>query len=423
MSSTRLDSQNTTGHALIGIMIASCLYGVTALQIWHYFRSYNDRFLIRAMVMALAFVTLHHSGGRRLIPPYSVLGIGFELASMHAIYHRVVVNPGNPGTFAWTDLASIPLTVGVLSSSVARLLNIYLRLVFVLSYTCSMPYEFICLAIKGIGSPHRYWALYLLIAKRAPLLIGLAITATIRVRPGELSSIGDSIFTIVWAFECLRSDSQTVTLASLSFLIASDVISTLVLSYYLHICRSGVKKTDTLINRLILYTINNGALTTAASIAVMIFLTSHSLIYYVIYMTVAHCSGSLRFDCDVTLTLCCSTVYIGSLLSTLNSRDQIVNSRKHITIDTVELGSLQFANGWIASTNAGTNATKAGEIKVTRMVNVGVWDTGLTQLYKTPVQVLVETQVESEDPNRDRKSSVEIRQAAGGSQPDIQINQ
>ncbi|ESK87024.1 hypothetical protein Moror_11984 [Moniliophthora roreri MCA 2997] len=40
---------DTFGAFLIAVIMSSCLYGVTCLQTWYYFRTYNDRLLLRIM--------------------------------------------------------------------------------------------------------------------------------------------------------------------------------------------------------------------------------------------------------------------------------------------------------------------------------------------------------------------------------------
>ncbi|EEB93123.1 hypothetical protein MPER_08265, partial [Moniliophthora perniciosa FA553] len=63
---------------------------------------------------------------------------------------------------------------------------------------------------------------------------------------------------------------------------AEDIICALALSYYLHRSRSGVKRfTNTLINKLIVHAINNGALTSVAGIVSLSLMISQqrSLIY------------------------------------------------------------------------------------------------------------------------------------------------
>ncbi|KAL5531014.1 hypothetical protein ACEPAG_3890 [Sanghuangporus baumii] len=51
---------------------------------------------------------------------------------------------------------------------------------------------------------------------------------------------------------------------------AADITITCVLAFLLHFSRSGLKKTDTLINRLIIYSVNTGAITSMLAIAALL---------------------------------------------------------------------------------------------------------------------------------------------------------
>ena len=51
---------------------------------------------------------------------------------------------------------------------------------------------------------------------------------------------------------------------------ATDITITCVLAFLLHSSRSGLKKTDTLINRLIIYSVNTGAITSMLAIGALV---------------------------------------------------------------------------------------------------------------------------------------------------------
>ncbi|KAK7032472.1 hypothetical protein VNI00_013031 [Paramarasmius palmivorus] len=107
--------------------------------------------------------------------------------------------------------------------------------------------------------------------------------------------------------------------------------------------------TDPLVNRLIIYTINNGALTSITSITIILFLTLQpdNLIYASVYLNLAN-------------------VYSSSLLSTLNSRKA---HRQHVTIETIELGtSIPWEN---------TNRIFSGESQSTEIPELDASDTDI----------------------------------------------
>lgn len=70
---------------------------------------------------------------------------------------------------------------------------------------------------------------------------------------------------------------------------ASDAIIAIVLSFYLHTSRSGFKRTDTIINRLIMFTVNTGVLTGICAVLTLITNVAfpNTFIYMIFYIIVA----------------------------------------------------------------------------------------------------------------------------------------
>jgi len=62
---------------------------------------------------------------------------------------------------------------------------------------------------------------------------------------------------------------KTIGSAALSLGVVTDVFTAASLSYFLHKMRTGFKRSDTLINRLIIYSVNTGTLTSVFSAAVL----------------------------------------------------------------------------------------------------------------------------------------------------------
>jgi hypothetical protein len=91
--------------------------------------------------------------------------------------------------------------------------------------------------------------------------------------------------------------------ASLVLYVVTDLLVALLLCYFLHSSRTGIKRTDTLINKLIVYAIHNGLITSVADIFVIAFNIAYpkNLVYLSIYQIVAN-------------------LYSNSFLATLNAR-------------------------------------------------------------------------------------------------------
>lgn len=82
---------------------------------------------------------------------------------------------------------------------------------------------------------------------------------------------------------------------------ASDVAIAIALTFLLHRSRSGFRKSERIINRLILFTVNTGVLTGFCAILTLIFKIAfpNTFIYMVFYILVA------RSTCIVCPLVCC----------------------------------------------------------------------------------------------------------------------
>ncbi|KAI0676586.1 hypothetical protein C8Q78DRAFT_32769 [Trametes maxima] len=101
---------------------------------------------------------------------------------------------------------------------------------------------------------------------------------------------------------------QWLSIAALALIIGADMLLTTLLTFTLYRSRTGFKSTDSILNVLIFYTINNGLLTGTLSV-VSLFMA----IYY---------PHSLITD---GLNICIAKAYANSLLSVLNHRHFLRN--------------------------------------------------------------------------------------------------
>ncbi|KAI3621086.1 hypothetical protein WG66_008913 [Moniliophthora roreri] len=191
----QLDLRDTFGALLIAVVISSCLYGVTCLQAWYYFRNYSDRLLLRGVNSRNDTCNAGF--------PYCVPLPGFELWQSC----RVVEN--------------------------------------FLTATTTIVHLFYAARIYRLSHKRDWWT---------PTIICMLKIAQI----GLTIRIAHTPF-----FEPIANNKQVMMMgiAALSVGAIEDVICTFALSYYLHKSRSGIHHTDTLINRLIIHSVNNGALT------------------------------------------------------------------------------------------------------------------------------------------------------------------
>ncbi|KAI3608162.1 hypothetical protein WG66_006602 [Moniliophthora roreri] len=204
-TAVQVDVGDTFGPVLIGVIISSCLYGVTCLQSWHYFRNYNDRFLLRV--------------------------ISARNDSCDSIYsHRVPL----PDPEFWQ---SRPFGDRIWLTAINTIVHL-----------------FYAARIYQLSNKRDWWT---------PGIVCLLKVAHILRLVETLTENGRIII--------------LVTIASFACLVTLDVICAVALS------------TNTLINKLIVHTINNGALTSVASASIIIFLVPvpKNLIFFAIYVVEA----------------------------------------------------------------------------------------------------------------------------------------
>ncbi|KAF9461469.1 hypothetical protein BDZ94DRAFT_1310611 [Collybia nuda] len=209
MSST-LNINDTFGTFLIGVVVSATLFGMICIQTFSYFQNYGtDNSRVKLFVSALfVFGGLHSA------------------LSTHAIYYYTIINYRNP--IALLDSIWSLTTILQLSGTIRFVVHIFfIRRVYYVS------------------------------RKNLPLAVVVFILA--------LAHCGT---TIVLTYRAFRSPHfytipQLIPYmnAALSLSMAADIIIAGSLSYFLHKTRSGIKKTDTMINKLIIYAVNNGILT------------------------------------------------------------------------------------------------------------------------------------------------------------------
>ncbi|ESK92609.1 hypothetical protein Moror_4348 [Moniliophthora roreri MCA 2997] len=225
-SSITADPGSTFGSFLVTIILSSCLYGVTCLQTWYFFRHYNDRLLLRGVVLAILILeTLH------------------EIMAIHAVYYYLIINYANP-------LASLDIVWSVIG------------LIAVTDALNTIVHLFYTAQIYKISNKKGWWICVILCLLK---MVQLASSIYVMVGGGQRHSY-------MLYFE--NETFMTMAIVTHTIAAAEDVICASAISYYLHRGRSGIKSTDTLINKLIAHAINNGALTSVAGICSLMLMVS-----------------------------------------------------------------------------------------------------------------------------------------------------
>ncbi|KAH7927603.1 hypothetical protein BV22DRAFT_268548 [Leucogyrophana mollusca] len=262
---------------LIGTLIGLLLYGVTCMQIFFYFHNYqDDRPSLRRTVAVLWLLETVHAG-----------------MLMKTMDYYLVANYGDPSILssATWDIAVI-FIIGLLIDFI-----VYLYFSW------------------------RIWTFF----KRRPVLVFMCAIAFART--------GLSIVPCIWcvlakSWFVYREETKTIILVGNILFIVGDTFSATVFIYYLRQSRIGIYRTDRLINRLLLYTMATGALTSLVDVAALI-------------VTLLQPNG-LAF---MGVILVQTQLYANSLLTSLNVRHASARSFDGPASTNIELPSLsvQFA--------------------------------------------------------------------------------
>lgn len=247
---------DTLGAAFAGLVVAATLHGVSIVQAWYYFTHQNDPWTIKLLVAAvMTFDTVH------------------QILITHTVYWYTVTNWGNPPelqTIVWSMLVEV-----IFNGLTALLVQSFLAT--------------------------RVWRL----SKGNKILTGVV----------ALLVLGE--FGVVVAYECIAMNMKTYAeLAKLKFLsisvnalaAAGDVLIAGSLCTLLHLSRTGFYRSDTMINKLMLFAVNTGVLTSVCAVAslITILVAGNTFLY-------------------IAFFFCIGRLYTNSLLATLNARKKIRN--------------------------------------------------------------------------------------------------
>ncbi|KAG6375259.1 hypothetical protein JVT61DRAFT_3476 [Boletus reticuloceps] len=243
---------NTFGAFLIGVVVSATLYGVTIIQTWYYYNRYpSDPWYIKLLV---AGVLVSDSCHQALIT--------------HTVY-----------TYLVTDFETPAALANIVWSLVVE--------VFFNGFTALFVQSFLAMRVYRLSSKSR-------------LATGSVMVLV----------IGEFILVTVYAIQALQFHTfiQLSSLKALSMSVnavaaAGDVLIAIFLCTLLQKSRTGFRRSDNMINKLIVFSINTGLLTSICAVASLISITAwpNTFIYIAFYF-------------------CLGRLYCNSLLATLNAR-------------------------------------------------------------------------------------------------------
>ncbi|KAH7929904.1 hypothetical protein BV22DRAFT_1125433 [Leucogyrophana mollusca] len=261
---------------LCGTLATMMLYGIICMQTFHYLQNYEkDRNIIKTLVWGIWILETAHTA-----------------FSIHFVEHYLIMNFGNTTLLEYA-IWSMPATYFV---------------GFIIAYAVNLSF---------------IWRIWLL-SKKMWIAIVLVVLATIRLGFG-LGNCSLSFHYTAWKVFRAHVFPTMVVGWMLSVIVDSSIACTL--CYYLHQRRTGRKRTDSIINRLLLYSINTGAVTSFFAILVVImFLGLPDTLAFIGFVQVQ------------------SKLYAVSFLATLNSRKSTFEKAK-MSMPTVDNVPLAFVSG------------------------------------------------------------------------------
>ncbi|OBZ70710.1 hypothetical protein A0H81_09255 [Grifola frondosa] len=246
---------------LPSLLRISSLYGISLLQTFYYYRTYGeDRITLKFTVAIVA-----------------LLDAATTICTSQGMYRYLITHHGDVGALAKINT---PFCV-------ENLLTVLV--IFVVQ--SSLPVYF-AYSVWHISSKNKLIISVILFTSVTALILGIAMSAEV-IKTGFFTALGSSKVPIL--IGC--------TLGIDAF---SDIMITASLCYYFWLAKNGFKSTDTLMDKLIIFSMNRGILTCIVQM-----------------LTVVLFVGVSTKEIWSLFYIMTSKLYINSLLATLNRREDL----------------------------------------------------------------------------------------------------
>ncbi|RDX57090.1 hypothetical protein OH76DRAFT_1476554 [Lentinus brumalis] len=211
---------STYGAALLGLVVSACLYGITLLQAFSYFRNYSsDRLFIKSLVVILIVLDTMHLA-----------------LCTRTVYWYLVTNFGNVNNLDMTTWSM------ALQTDCNGLIGLIVQIFFA----------------RRLWIMSNNWLITAVVVILAFLHFGLGVVFT-----AESFILGrySKFKSLTWV-TCLGLGSAAV----------ADIIIAAAMCYYLYTKRTGLRGTDSVLALLMVYSINSGLATSIiATLCVVLF--------------------------------------------------------------------------------------------------------------------------------------------------------
>ncbi|KZS95668.1 hypothetical protein SISNIDRAFT_452320 [Sistotremastrum niveocremeum HHB9708] len=300
---------NTFGALLIGVLISAALWGVTCIQTFIYYMTYPGDELHLKIIVALAWIfdTIH------------------QILICHTAYTYLVTNFGNLEF------------LGVLVNT----------LVIEVFFTA-----FIALLVQC------FFAMRVWILSSKNIIITSIVMAFVLSEFGAVMAYGIKGVNFTTLADLSKLKALSISVNALAA--AGDIVIAATLCWLLHTSRTGFKRSDGMITKMIAFCVNTGLITSLCAIASLVTIVAlpNAFVYIAFYFALGR-------------------LYSNSLLATLNARQALRNASRQDDIS---------MSGGRGHTFSRSEAPRAVSIKVdtTRQVDYSDHDTADDDYKHTP---------------------------------------
>ncbi|KAJ3983829.1 hypothetical protein F5890DRAFT_125345 [Lentinula detonsa] len=288
---------DTMGAAFVGMAVAGFLLGLSFLQAYIYFSEQNDTLVVRSLVgLVVSFDFVH------------------QALISHTVYYYLILNYGDPsalGLVVWSLLAEVIFN----------------------GFTAFCVQSFLTWKIWRLSNSNMWvtGVVAALVLAEFGCVIAFGIIALVRVR----------------TFAELATDLKGLSITVNALAAAGDVLIAAILTWLLQTSKTGFQRSDTMLNKLTIFAVNTGALTSLFAVASLISILAAPNTF--IYITFFFCMGRL---------------YTNSLLASLNARKKIRNGGDNVHTTTGHNFSFQSRSFTKPSSFISFGSKKQQEISI-----------------------------------------------------------
>ncbi|KAJ3801817.1 hypothetical protein GGU11DRAFT_832199 [Lentinula aff. detonsa] len=282
----------TFGAAYIGIVVAAMLLGISVIQGFYYFTHHEDRWILRGLVVAVLIFDLIHQ--------ILITHTGIITSNCWVYLVSFSQQPAKLGTVIWSLLAEV-LFNGLTAFCVQW--SVLFALLDLEMYVLQP------LLVNGLVENHllpvsgaKVWL--------TTIVISFVLSEFACVIGANVASHREAFaiiaFLRVKTFEQLSAELKGLSVTVNAVAVAGDLFIAGILTLLLQRSKTGFRKSDTMINKLIIFAVNTGGLTSICAVASLISILAAPATF--IYISFFFSMGRL---------------YTNSLLANLNARSMI----------------------------------------------------------------------------------------------------